>query len=367
MKGSFRSRLVGGVSATFLALLILGSTAMQAADAPKTDPKDKVKQPADPKDKVKQAVEPKDTLKQPAVLEKDAPVSVEELKAIQEHVKTILKKAVPATVGIQIGGASGSGVIINAEGYVLTAGHVSGAPNRDCRLILPDGKVVKGKTLGCNSGIDSGLIKITDKGKWNFVEMGDSAKLKPGQWCLAVGHPGGFKPGRTPVVRLGRVLVSAKGMVQSDCTLVGGDSGGPLFNMEGKVIGIHSRIGPAITANIHVPVNTYRETWDRLAKGESWGRGSRRRPAGSAYLGVGFSLETEDLVITDVYEKSPAEKAGLKAKDIIVAIDGKKIAKRSELAAFMATKKPDDEVSLEVQRDMKPVTVKVKLGKRPAD
>jgi serine protease Do len=347
MKGSFRSRLISGMVVAWGLLLLSGGLAAAPAKA-----------------------EPKEKSKAPAILEKDAPATVSDLRTIQEHVKKVLAKVVPAVVGIHIGGAAGSGVIIDAEGHVLTAGHVSGKPDRDCFLILPDGRRVKGKTLGRNNGIDSGMIKITEKGKWKFAEMGDSAKLKTGQWCLSVGHPGGFKPGRSPVVRLGRVLMANKALIQSDCTLVGGDSGGPLFNMDGKVIGIHSRIGPAITANIHVPVNTYRDTWDRLAKGESWGSlfgGSPDKKPGTAYLGIGFSIENDNLEITDVYEGTPAAKAGLKVGDLIAAIDGKKITKRDELAAHLKTKKPDDEVSIEVQRDKKPLTLKVKLGKRPSD
>jgi hypothetical protein len=198
------------------------------------------------------------------------PATVADLKVMQAQVQAALKKALPATVGIRVGGTTGSGVIVSADGYVLVSGQVSGEPNRRCTIILADGREVRGKTLGANAVVDSGLIQITDKGKWDFVEMGDSARLRPGQWCIALGHPGGVKKGRTPVVRLGRVLHSARALIQTDCTLVGGDFGGPLFDLDGKVIGIHSRIGPAITANFHVPVNTYRETWDRLAKGERW-------------------------------------------------------------------------------------------------
>jgi serine protease Do len=344
MKGSIQSRLVPGAVMAVAGLLLLLSGASTAAA-------------------------PGVAAKAPAVLGKPAPAGVADLRALQEHVKKVLDKVVPATVGLQVGGAAGSGVIIDADGHVLTAGHVSGKPDQKCTIILPDGKRVKGKSLGRNNGIDSGLIKITEKGKWRHVEMGDSSKLKAGQWCLAVGHPGGFKPGRSPVVRLGRVLVAGDALLQTDCTLVGGDSGGPLFDMEGKVIGIHSRIGPAITANIHVPVNTYRETWDRLVKGESWGSlfggGGRRRPTNSAYLGIGFSLETDDLEITDVYERTPAQKAGFKVGDVITAIDGKKMSKRTDLADYLKKKKPDDEVTIEVRRDDAPVSIKVKLGKRP--
>src|SRR6185295_19283905 len=116
-------------------------------------------------------------------------------------------------------------------------------------LTFPDGKQVKGKALGANTGTDSGLIKITDEGKYPYCEMGNSADLKKDQWCVAIGHPGGLKPNRTPPVRLGRIN-GLPGKAEADkvvwvtteCTLVGGDSGGPLFDMNGRVIGIHSRI-----------------------------------------------------------------------------------------------------------------------------
>src|SRR5439155_14399392 len=102
----------------------------------------------------------------PAAVEKPAPENIADLRAIQAQVNKVLDKVVPCTVGVVVGGSSGSGVIIDKEGTVLTAGHVSGKPGQDCILILPDGKCVKGKTLGQNRGIDSGMIKITAEGKW---------------------------------------------------------------------------------------------------------------------------------------------------------------------------------------------------------
>jgi Trypsin-like peptidase domain len=105
-----------------------------------------------------------------------------------------------------------------------------------------------------------------------FLDMGKSGELAKGQWVIGIGHPGGFRPNRTPVVRVGRILHTDSFVLRTDCTLVGGDSGGPLFDMQGRVIGIHSRIGGfAITENMHVPVDTFRATWDKLAEGRSWG------------------------------------------------------------------------------------------------
>jgi hypothetical protein len=96
-------------------------------------------------------------------------------------------------------------------------------------------------------------------------------------------------------------------------------------------------------------------------------KAGKERPYLKVYIGSGFSLETDDLEITDVYAGSPAEKAGLKAGDVIVAIDGKKIATRDGLTAFLQTKKPGDKVTIEVQRDKKPVKFAVILGRRPAE
>src|SRR5207237_141509 len=135
-------------------------------------------------------------------------------------------------------------------------------------------------------------------------------------------HPCGYESGRSPVVRVGRVLDNSKVLVRTDCTLVGGDSGGPLFDMNGKVIGIHSRISGAITANIHVPVDTYRETWDQLAAGEAiGGPGAKNNP----YLGVQGDPDLKDCKILVVSPGSPAEKAGLKVNDVVRSFAGTKI------------------------------------------
>lgn len=219
--------------------------------------------------------QPKAQFPLPMVLQKNTPaVTLQELREIEEHVEKVLKKVMPSIVGLRVGPGQGSGVIIKSDGTILTAGHVSGKPDQSAAVILPDGKILKGKTLGQFKSIDSGMAKISEGDNYPAVEMGDSAGLKPGQWVIAIGHPGGFRKNRTPVVRVGRVLVANAFLIRTDCVLVGGDSGGPLFDMQGRVVGIHSRIGgAAITENVHVPVNTFRETWDKLAAGESWGSG----------------------------------------------------------------------------------------------
>lgn len=290
----------------------------------------------------------------PPALVKPAPESIEDLKAIQEQVRRVLDKVVPATVGVRIGQGQGSGVIVSKDGYVLTAGHVSGAPGRDVTIVLPDGKTVKGKTLGMNRIADSGLIKITEERDWPFAEMGDSAGLQKGQWCVAVGHPGGYKTGRSPVVRVGRVVEPRKSFIQTDCPLVGGDSGGPLFDMHGRVIGIHSRINGPITSNHHVPVNTYKDEWERL----------KDPTIGEAYLGVEVDTEAKECKVAKVLPGAAADKAGLKADDVILTFDGQKVAAPTDLRPLVLKKKPNDEVAIEVRRGEETLTLKAKLLKR---
>jgi serine protease Do len=219
----------------------------------------------------------------PPAFDKTVPEGIDDLKAIQEHVKKVVDRVMPCTVAVQVGQAQGSGVIIDKEGHILTAAHVSGKAGQKVRVIFPDGRIVQGATLGADVGTDAGLIQITEEGvEFRHIAKGQSADLKKGQWIITIGHPGGYQKGRPPVVRVGRILDVKERAIRTDCPLVGGDSGGPLFDMHGQVVGIHSRIGAAITYNIHVPIDAYTATWDRLSAGEVWG---------SPFLGVGTPMK----------------------------------------------------------------------------
>lgn len=314
---------------------------------------------------------PAPVVKLPAILENAVPRTLDELKEIQTQTKKVLQKVIPATVGLVVGGASGSGVIISEDGLILTAGHVSGRPEQKVTIIMHDGRRVQGVSLGQNKGIDSGMVKITTEGKYPFVLMGKSADLARGTWVITTGHPGGYKPGRSPVVRLGRVIDATSSVIRTDCTLVGGDSGGPLFDMKGNVIGIHSRIGARITDNMHVPVDTYRDTWDRLVKSEAWGGGlfglggGNNRGANNAYLGLMFDPNTELPRVSEVTKDSPAEKAGIQIDDVLTKFDGKVIKNFDELIKLLGSRKPGEEVAVEVIREKVPMVLKVKLGRKP--
>lgn len=299
-----------------------------------------------------------------AVFSKPVPTSVADLRAIQDRLKSVVKRIQSATVGVRNGRAAGSGVIVNKEGYVLTAAHVCGSPGRTVTLILADGRRVKGKTLGLDRKVDAGLMKITDKGDWPVAEMGDSTKLSAGDWCIATGHPGGYRSDRAPVVRLGRVILNRRGVIQTDCTLVGGDSGGPLYDMNGKVIGINSRIGASTNWNFHVPVSQFSDSWDRLVAAEDWGgRETRRR----AVIGINGEDHDDGCRITGIAEGMPAEKAGLKEDDVITKINGTKVTGIGDLAKRIASMRPGGKIKLEILRGEETLEIEVGLVKPEDD
>jgi serine protease Do len=191
--------------------------------------------------------------------------------------------------------------------------------------------------------------------------MGKSSDLNIGQWCLATGHPGGFERGRPPVLRLGRVLaIDENSAITTDCTLIGGDSGGPLFDVEGNVIGIHSRIGGPLNVNLHVPINTYREEWTRLAAGEEWGH----LPGMAPFIGVQGEAEAEDAVIVQVMPEGPAAQAGVKPGDVIVRFDGKPIGNFESLKQLVAEEQPGETVVIQVRRGDQVLSLRLVIGNR---
>jgi serine protease Do len=200
---------------------------------------------------------------------KPAPKNPADLRAIEERVTSLVPTILPSVVALQVGPAQASGVIVSSDGYVLTAAHVIEQPGRNVTIIFSDGKTAHGKTLGLNPQVDGGLVQITDQGPWPYSPIAprDEAAAH-GDWCLALGHPGGFQAGRTPPVRLGRVIDMDRAIIRTDCTISMGDSGGPLFDMQGRVIGIHSRIADETTMNLHVPASTYQDAWEVLKAGE---------------------------------------------------------------------------------------------------
>jgi len=278
-----------------------------------------------------------------------------DLKSIERQVTNLVGRVSAAVVSVRIGDAMGSAVVISENGLVLCAAHVCGEPDLDVKFLFPDGRTAQGKTLGANHGIDSGLMKITDPGPWPHVEVGELTNARLGNWVLALGHPGGFDPRRPVVARLGRIIRLEPGFLQTDCTLISGDSGGPLFDMQGRVIGIHSRISTSTDANFHVPITTYFATWDRLANGENWGP---RPPTGNYVGALGFS-ETNGYRLIRIEEDSPAAKAGLQVGDLITKVDRFVITDGDRYVQGLAAMKPGKESIFHIKRGKEELTVQV--------
>lgn len=202
-------------------------------------------------------------------LERRSPKSRKDLLKIEEAATEVAAKAMECTVSLVLGRAMGSGVVISEDGYILTAAHVVAEPDRTVEVRFPDGRITKAKSLGLHTSADGALCKITEDWEWPHMPLATREQAaKAGDWCVAVGHPGGFDQERSPPVRLGRVIEVRPTVMRTDCPIMGGDSGGPLFDLQGRVIGIHSRISEDITDNLHVPSNAFHDAWDRIKEGE---------------------------------------------------------------------------------------------------
>jgi serine protease Do len=302
------------------------------------------------------------------VLAKPYPDGPDDLRVIQQQVERVLESALPATVGVEMDDWSGSGVVVSAEGLVLTAGHVVGQPDQQAEFIFPDGTRAEGKMLGINRELDCGMMQITKPaGPWPFLQPAEAGTLKPGDWVIATGQPSGYQRGRTPPVRLGRVLCQDEDAINTDCTLVAGDSGGPLVDMQGRLVGIHSRIGELVTSNLHVPIGAYHNDWYRLLAGDMWGGPlDAIGPTEDMPLFGLAGAESEadgGFRVTQVFPGYPAARAGVQPGDIILSFDRQPVRTFPVLGRLLGAKRPGERVELELMRGDQTMTVRVMLGR----
>lgn len=293
-----------------------------------------------------------------------------ELRLLEARVKEVSMQVMPATVALMSNqsGASGSGVVVTKKGLILTAAHVIQGAD-EMMVIFPDGEQVKGKVLGANYSKDIAMVQLPNTGVWPTLELGESKPLKTGDWVIALGHSAGFDANRPPPVRFGRVVSKGPGnYLTTDCTLIGGDSGGPLFNLQGQVVGIHSSIGRSLSNNNHAGIDGFQDDWKRLLAGESWGKLSLNPFANPEMpvLGIGMA-ETRSgrgVIVETVVQGSPAAAAGVRQGDLIQSLDDKRVRQGRELLQLLAKCEAGDKVKLGLQRDRQYKEVGVVLMKR---
>lgn len=283
--------------------------------------------------------------------------SLGDLKKLEGQVKKVVRENTGATVSLVSPniGASGSGVIVSSDGLILTAAHVVEG-SQVMTVIFPDGRQEKALVLGANYTRDAAMAKLVGDGPWPFAEVGESKSLEVGDFVVAMGHPKGYDPTRRPPVRFGRIMTKRPlDFIMTDCTVVGGDSGGPLFDLKGRVVGIHSNIGSDRQVNNHAGLSGYKASWENMLAGKSWGvLGGDRRDPNRPVMGLNLKKAETGLVVDEVPKAGPAFAAGFQPGDVVISIAGKKVTEVAKLSEIFVDFLPGDKVEVNfVRKDQK--------------
>ena len=269
--------------------------------------------------------------------------------------------------------SSGSGVVISPDGEILTNNHViEGAQGADDKpqieVKLSDGRTFKGTILGRDKELDIALVKIPAD-HLPFAKLGDSDKVKVGEWVVAIGNPLGLEHTVTQgiISAKGRRLDAGLGAyLQTDAAINRGNSGGPLLNLKGEVLGINTLIrADGQNIGFAVPISEVTRVLKYLRSGQPVSRG---------YLGIQLTqlsgafqdaLGAKDGVVVSTVERgAPADKAGIQRLDVITGVDGQTVSTPDDLVSAIASRRAGESVKLDILRDGKAKTVAVKLGDR---
>jgi S1-C subfamily serine protease len=281
----------------------------------------------------------------------------------------------------QQGTATGSGFVVDGDGTIVTNAHVVDGASKVTVSLEEGGDQIDAKVLGVDNDSDVAVLKIDPNGKnLTVLPLGNSSKLEVGDPVVAIGNPFGLQRTVTTgiVSALQRQVDAPSGfpindVIQTDAAINPGNSGGPLLDANGNVIGINSQIQTgggegSVGIGFAVPINTVKELLPKLRAGET---------VKHAYLGVRMGdLSSDDAkqlnvpvsegaIVGAVDSGSPAADAGLKARDVIVSIDGKKVGSADDVVTVVAGKQAGDTVSIEYYRGKDKHTAQVKLGERP--
>jgi S1-C subfamily serine protease len=268
--------------------------------------------------------------------------------------------------------ASGSGFVIDTAGHIVTNDHVVEDADKFTVRFGEEGDPIPAKLVGKDPSSDLAVLSIDPKavkGGVKPLQLASSKSLEPGEAAIAIGSPFGLSGTVTTgiISALNREIeapngFSIPGAVQTDAAINPGNSGGPLLDAQGRVIGVNSQIASSSGGNtgvgFAVPVDSIRDVIPQLVKDGHIDR---------AYLGLasGERPATPGALVGTVNPGTPAAEAGIRTGDLIVGVDGKKVRNPSELSLAVLTKKPGDEVKVELKRGGSTKTVTVKLGRRP--
>jgi serine protease Do len=278
----------------------------------------------------------------------------------------------------------GSGFIISADGFVVTNNHVISPPDSRAKLesitvTLPDGTEYEADLVGADAASDLAVLKIRANRTFPFVRFGDSSAARVGDWVVAIGNPFGLGGTVTSGIISAVYRNTGQGgaydrFLQTDASINRGNSGGPLFDMRGNVIGINNAIfspsGGSVGIGFAIPAEIAAPIVDKLRDGREIERG---------YLGVGLNPIDEDFaaslglpkkrgeLVQTVQDDSPASRAGLKPGDIVTKVNGKDVTSDQSVSFLVANLAPGAQVPVELLRDGKRVALNVTLGKRPTE
>ncbi|MCK0129381.1 Do family serine endopeptidase [Erythrobacter sp. F6033] len=277
----------------------------------------------------------------------------------------------------------GSGFIISADGFVVTNNHVVTPNNRatleEITVTMPDGTEYEAELIGADAQSDLAVLKIKSGNTFPFVKFGNSAETRVGEWVVAIGNPFGL--GGTVTSGIVSAVYRNTGQggaydryIQTDASINRGNSGGPLFDMQGNVIGINNAIfspsGGSVGIGFAIPSEIAAPIVDQLKEGQEIERG---------FLGVGLNPMTDDFadslglpanrgeIVQNVQDDSAADKAGLRAGDIVTRINGRAVTSEQTVSYLVANLAPGTQVPIEILRDGETIAVTAVLGKRPSE
>jgi serine protease Do len=271
----------------------------------------------------------------------------------------------------------GSGFIVSADGYILTNAHVV-ADADEVTVRMTDRREYPAKVIGVDRRTDVAVIKIEGK-NLPVVRMGDPSKLRPGEWVLAIGSPFTFENSVTAgiVSATGRSMPGEDGLVpfiQTDVAVNPGNSGGPLFNLNGEVVGINSQIysrsGGYMGISFAIPIDVANNVQTQLV---STGKVTRGRigvqiQEVNAQFADAFGLDRpRGALVGQVIEGGPAEKGGIRTGDVILSVDGRPVERSTQLPSVVSAIKPGTAAKIEVWRDGASKIVNVKVDEFPEE